>query len=129
MQTGPGRFGSVSFRHGLAVNPVSSGSFGIGEAKHCMSIMSAMMRLALCCGASAPPASSKPTCPFSAVEVHSFLDIKVARRFLVNRGYETVEPLNHEDRAKQPIHASNIRRVIRHPEPKFRRNAENIQQT
>jgi hypothetical protein len=57
--------------------------------------------------------------PIAALEIHSFLDIKVARRFLVDRGYQTVEPLDHEDRAKQPIPASNIRRVIRHPEPKF----------
>jgi hypothetical protein len=55
----------------------------------------------------------------AALEVYSFLDIKIARRFLVNRGYETVEPVDHEDRAKQPIPAPNIRRVIRHPEPTF----------
>jgi hypothetical protein len=55
----------------------------------------------------------------TALEVHSFLDIKVARRFLVDRGHETVEPLDHEDRAKQPISASNIRRILQHPEPKF----------
>jgi len=51
----------------------------------------------------------------STLEIHSFLDIKIARRYLISRGFETGEPTDHEDRAKSSIAAANIRRVIRHP--------------
>jgi hypothetical protein len=49
----------------------------------------------------------------------SFLDMKAARQFLIWRGYQTVEPVEHEDRATQPISAGNIRRIIQFPEPDF----------
>jgi hypothetical protein len=55
----------------------------------------------------------------ASLEIHSYLDDKVARRFLIKRGFETNECINHEDRAKNPIPAANIRRIIRHPEPEF----------
>ena len=55
----------------------------------------------------------------ASLEVHSFLDTHVIRKFLVNRGLETGEPTDHEDRAKSPVPAANVRRVIRFPEPDF----------
>ncbi|SDR60991.1 hypothetical protein SAMN05519103_07243 [Rhizobiales bacterium GAS113] len=47
--------------------------------------------------------------------------LKVVRRFLVSRGYETVEPADHEDRITHPLPAASVRRVIRHPTPEFER--------
>jgi hypothetical protein len=57
--------------------------------------------------------------PIASLETHSFLGDKIARQFLITRGLETSEPVDHEDRAKRPIPASYIRRVIRFPEPDF----------
>ncbi len=57
--------------------------------------------------------------PITSLEVHSFLDVKIIRQFLVNRGLETQEPVHHEDRAKHPIPAYNIRRVIRFSDQVF----------
>jgi hypothetical protein len=57
--------------------------------------------------------------PIASLEIHSYLDSKVARRFLVKRGLKTIESIDHEDRAKQPIPAGNIRRIIRFPERDF----------
>jgi cytochrome oxidase assembly protein ShyY1 len=47
------------------------------------------------------------------------LEDKVARQFLVNRGFQTREPVDHEDRTTHPLPARNIRRVIRLCEPAF----------
>ena len=47
------------------------------------------------------------------------LAFKVVRRFLIDRGLQTREPIEHDDNAKRPIPASNICRVIRFPEPDF----------
>jgi hypothetical protein len=57
--------------------------------------------------------------PIASLEIHSSLDDKVARQFLINRGLETGEPVNHEDRAKWPISATHIRRIIQFPEDDF----------
>jgi hypothetical protein len=57
--------------------------------------------------------------PIASLPVHGGLMFKIARRYLVSRGYKTREPLEHEDRAKSPLLASHIRRIIRFPDPEF----------
>jgi hypothetical protein len=57
--------------------------------------------------------------PIASLEIHSFLDNHVIRQFLINRGLETSESVDHEDRAKYPLPVSNIRRIIQFPEPEF----------
>ncbi len=47
------------------------------------------------------------------------LAMKVMRRYLISRGYETIEPVDHEDRVVEPIRKANIRRIIRFPEQDF----------
>jgi hypothetical protein len=47
------------------------------------------------------------------------LAFKVVRRFLIDRGLQTREPVEHDDNAKQAIPPSNIRRIIKFPEPDF----------
>lgn len=48
-----------------------------------------------------------------------FLDMKVARQFLIWRGFTTSEPVEHEDPAGRGIPAQNIRRIIKFLEPDF----------
>lgn len=45
--------------------------------------------------------------------------MKFARRFLINRGFATNEPVDHEDRAKRPSPAHKFTRVIQFSEPDF----------
>lgn len=45
---------------------------------------------------------------------------KIVARFLVSRGYETTEPLGHDDRIVHPLPATAVRRVIRHSTAAFR---------
>jgi hypothetical protein len=47
------------------------------------------------------------------------LSFKMVRRFLVSWGYQTIEPVDHEDRITRNLQAQNIRRIIRFPEPDF----------
>ena len=49
--------------------------------------------------------------PISSLSLIFFAD-KVARRYLVNRGLETSESIEHEDRSLLPIPPENILRVI-----------------
>ena len=57
--------------------------------------------------------------PISSLEPYGGLESKIVRRYLIHRGYSAKEPVDHEDRAKKPIPAECIRRVIRFPEPDF----------
>jgi hypothetical protein len=57
--------------------------------------------------------------PIASLPAHGGLMFKIARRYLVSRGYRTKEPLEHEDRAKSPLAPRNIRRIIRFPDPEF----------
>jgi hypothetical protein len=57
--------------------------------------------------------------PISAMKGPGFLDMKVARQFLVRRGLQSSEHVEHEDRAERAIPVQNIRRIIRFPEPDF----------
>lgn len=47
------------------------------------------------------------------------LDFNITLRYLIYRGFETRESVDHENRAKQPLGSDCIPRVIAHPEPEF----------
>lgn len=55
----------------------------------------------------------------SSLNPNSWLSIKVARRYLISRGLKTVEPVDHEDSAMQPLPATRICRVLRFPSADF----------
>lgn len=57
--------------------------------------------------------------PIAAMRQRTSLAFKIVTRFLVTRGYQTREPLDHEDATVQPLPATAIRRIIRFPEPEF----------
>jgi hypothetical protein len=57
--------------------------------------------------------------PMASLPDHSCLGQKVVRRFLLDRGVNINEPVDHEDRALQSLPPPNIRRIIRFPEPDF----------
>jgi hypothetical protein len=57
--------------------------------------------------------------PIASMKGPSFLDMKVARQFLMRRGLQSSEPVEHEDRAVEAIPAQNIKRIIRYPERDF----------
>jgi hypothetical protein len=57
--------------------------------------------------------------PIASLEPHCGLDFKIIRRYLIHRGFETQEPVNHEDRIKKELPAACIRRIIRYPDPDF----------
>lgn len=57
--------------------------------------------------------------PIASLAEHGGLDFKMIRRYLVNRGLDTCEPLDHEDRAKQAIPPENVARIIEFPDSEF----------
>lgn len=57
--------------------------------------------------------------PIPALEHHGGLSFKIVRRYLVSRGFRTREPVEHEDRIKQPLSAASVRRIIRFPDAEF----------
>jgi hypothetical protein len=57
--------------------------------------------------------------PITSLRQHSFLSTKVVRRYLIGRGYRTVEPVDHDDAADQPLPPESIREVIPFPSPGF----------
>lgn len=57
--------------------------------------------------------------PISSLRSPTGLAFKIVRRYLIYRGYETSEPVDHEDHAVVAIPANLIRRIIRYPEPEF----------
>lgn len=57
--------------------------------------------------------------PIASLEKNGGLSFKIVRRFLISRGYETQEPVAHEDRIKQPLSGDSVRRIIRFPDPDF----------
>jgi hypothetical protein len=65
------------------------------------------------------PAIVEAEVPISILAQHSLLDIKVARRFLISRGFQTGEPCDHEDRIIFPLPARNVRYIVRFPDPSF----------
>ncbi len=57
--------------------------------------------------------------PIASLGKHGGLSFKIVRRFLKSRGFRTREPVDHEDRIRQPLPAESIRRIVRFPEPDF----------
>ena len=57
--------------------------------------------------------------PLSSLGHLGFLPMKVARRFLISRGHQTVEPVDHEGAITSPLPAVNIRRIIMFRSPEF----------
>lgn len=57
--------------------------------------------------------------PISSLRGPSFLDMKVARQFLIWNGLKTRETVLHEDCAIHPLKAASISRVIEFPDPDF----------
>jgi hypothetical protein len=57
--------------------------------------------------------------PIESLPRLSWLETRLILRFLVSRGFETVEDLDHEDRSENPIPAENIIRLIRFPDDDF----------
>jgi hypothetical protein len=57
--------------------------------------------------------------PIASLEPNGGLSFKIVRRFLINRGYQTGEPVDHEDRIKRPLPAENVRRIIPFPHADF----------
>lgn len=55
--------------------------------------------------------------PVAYLSIAGGLPFKVARRYLISRGYDTSETCDHEDRVETPLPPSCIRRVIRFPDP------------
>lgn len=65
------------------------------------------------------PAIVEAEVPISILPHYSWLDTKVARRFLVSQGFQTREPCDHEDRIICALPAKNVRRILRFPDPSF----------
>jgi len=65
------------------------------------------------------PAIVEAEVPISTLAPHSSLDMKVARRFVISRGYQTGERCDFEGRIIFPLSAKNVRRIIRFPESAF----------
>ena len=57
--------------------------------------------------------------PISSLRGPSFLDMKVARQFLIWNGLQTSEPVLHTDCAIQPLPARSILRIIEFPDSDF----------
>lgn len=70
-------------------------------------------------GAIGSPCIIEAVVPIASLREHSFLHQKITRRYLISRGLETVEPVDHEDWTGRPLPAANIRRFIRFPSPEF----------
>jgi hypothetical protein len=57
--------------------------------------------------------------PIAMLEPAGSLYFKIVLRYLISRGYKTVERADHEDRIRQPLAAAEIRRIITFPDPEF----------
>jgi hypothetical protein len=57
--------------------------------------------------------------PIASFPRYTFLDERFYRQFLINRGFETSEPCEHEDRGTWSIPPVNVRRIIRFSDPEF----------
>lgn len=57
--------------------------------------------------------------PIALLSRYGELSTKIVRRFLIDRGLVTVEPVDHEDNIEGPLPAQHIRQIVRHPTPKF----------
>ena len=57
--------------------------------------------------------------PVALLKSSTGLALKVARLFLISRGFQTEEPIDHADRINRPLPADCIRRVVRFPDSDF----------
>jgi hypothetical protein len=57
--------------------------------------------------------------PIATFGSHAGLSFKVVRRFLIDCGLQTREPVEYEGNAKQPIPADKVHRIIKFPEADF----------
>jgi hypothetical protein len=57
--------------------------------------------------------------PIAFLGRNAGLAFKIVRRYLIHRGYETREPCDHEDRIRQVLPATCVRRIHPFPEPGF----------
>jgi hypothetical protein len=57
--------------------------------------------------------------PIASLGHQGFLPVKIARRYLISRGYQTIEPVDHEGAITCPLPVANIRKVILFPSPEF----------
>ena len=57
--------------------------------------------------------------PIASLPRFTFLDQHLYRQFLINRGFETSEPCDHEDRSTRPIPVSSVCCIIRFPDREF----------
>jgi hypothetical protein len=57
--------------------------------------------------------------PIASLRGPGFLDMKIARQFLIWNGLQTTETVDHEDCAVRPLTAANILRVIEFPDRDF----------
>jgi hypothetical protein len=72
---------------------------------------------AICCIGT--PSLVEADVPIASLARGGGLSFKIARRFLISRGYHSKEPVDHEDRIKRPLPANYIRRVVRFPGQDF----------
>ncbi|WP_127447040.1 hypothetical protein [Burkholderia thailandensis] len=75
--------------------------------------MSALLR------AIGTPCIVEANVPIASLAPGAGLAMKLVRRYLIARGYQTEERVEHEDQCVRPLAANCIRRVIRYPEPEF----------
>lgn len=47
------------------------------------------------------------------------LEFKIVRRYLISRGFQTSEPVDHEDRTVAALGPERILRIIEYPDPEF----------
>lgn len=57
--------------------------------------------------------------PIASLGKHADLAFEIVRRFLKSLGFRTGEPVDHEDRIRQPLPAANIRRIVSFPDSGF----------
>ncbi|MCY4381669.1 MAG: hypothetical protein OXE44_00770 [Nitrospinae bacterium] len=57
--------------------------------------------------------------PVSSLVRHERLALNIVRRFLASRDHRMTESTDYEDRIVRPLTATNVRRVIRFPDPDF----------
>ncbi len=65
------------------------------------------------------PCLVEASVPIASMGSSISFTFKIARRYLISRGFETREPLDHDAWSKLVLPAANIRRIIKYPEPDF----------
>jgi len=68
-------------------------------------------------GAFGIPCLVEAVVPIAALK--GSLEFKIVRRYLKSRGFQTSEPVDHEDRAVVPLGPDWILRIMEYPDPEF----------